>query len=193
MGFPSLQYPSINPTVLKTILARMFHRSFSLSKDSKRLCAKARPLLIYSGLENIPASRPLLITANHFHRPGFNTAWIALSISAAFDQEVHWIMSNEWLFEGNPFAFVLRPVMRFILKSITLAYGFLPMPTMVNGYSTSQARTTGVRAVIEFLRHHPDVILGLTPEGLDSLAENELRLPPPGAGRFIFHLQQMGV
>ncbi len=191
MTFPSPRYPSINPTVLAVILARTFHRHRSLSIDSAHLCARIRPPIIYSNLQNIPSTRPLLITTNHYHRPGFNTAWIALALSAVFNQEVHWIMSNEWLFEGSPFAFLLRPIMRFILRSITLSYGFLPMPTMVPGFSTPQERTSGVRAVIEFLRCNPNAILGLTPEGMDSLGE-DLRLPPSGAGRFILHLQQMG-
>lgn len=191
MGTLPPSYPDINSVALGTVLARMLHRRSSFRDTSLWLCAKLSPPLIYSGLENLPVDRPLLLTANHFHRPGFNTAWIALSISAVFDREVTWILSNEWLFEGNPLAFVLRPAMRFVLRCITLTYGFLPMPTMTPGYSTPQGRTAGVRAVIEHLRRHPDAILGLTPEGMDSLDEN-LRLPPPGAGRFILHLQQMG-
>lgn len=185
-------YPDINPTVLKTLLARLFGRKRSFHDDSVRLCGQVRPAILYEGLGNLPAERPLLITANHFHRKGFNTAWIALAISAVFSGEVHWILSNEWLFEGNPLAFLLRPLMRFVLKSITLAYDFSPMPTMTPGHSTPQGRSAGVRGVIERLRLHPDSILGLTPEGMDS-QDGHLRLPPTGVGRFVLHLQQMGV
>ncbi len=191
MPFPSPHYPGVNPTALTAILTRMFYRRRSFKETSKWLCDNLDPAIVYTGLENLPVARPLLITANHYHRPGFNTAWIALSISAAFEHEVTWILSNEWLFEGNPFAFGLRPAMRFVLKSITLTYGFLSMPTMIPGFSTPQGRTAGVRAVIEYLRQHPDAILGLTPEGMDS-PDSSLRLPPQGAGRFILHLQQMG-
>lgn len=191
MPSPYPHYPGVNPAALTAVLARIFHRHCSFKETSKRLCAIVDPAIVYNGLENLPVTGSLLITANHFHRPGFNTAWIALSLSAAFEREVTWILSNEWLFEGNPFAFGLRPAMRFVLKSITLTYGFLPMPTMIPGFSTPQGRTAGVRAVIEYLRHHPGAVLGLTPEGMDSL-DSSLRLPPQGAGRFILHLQQMG-
>jgi len=184
-------YPSINGVVLRTLLAHLLRRRRSLRADALRLCSLVTPPILFSGLEHIPAQRPLLITANHFKSPTFSIAWTALSISAALPDEVSWIMSNEWLFEGNPLGFMLRPLMRFVLKSITLAYGFLPMPTMIPGFSTSQQRTAGVRAVIEKLRHQPQSILGLTPEGMDS-PTGGLALPPPGAGRFILHIQKMG-
>ena len=45
--------------------------------------------------------------------------------------------------------------------------------------------------VIERLRRHPNCILGLTPEGMNSPAGG-LALPPAGAGRFILYIQQMG-
>ena len=145
-------YPSVNSTVLKTLLARLFQRKRSVHADSLGLCAKITPPIRYLGVENLADQGPLLLTANHYSRPGFSTTWIAAGISAALPVEVTWIMSDEWLFEGNPFAFILRPLMRFVLRSITLAYGFLPMPTMVQGFSTPQQRSSGVRGVIEYLR-----------------------------------------
>ena len=185
-------YPGVNSAVLKTLLARLFHRKRSLHADSLRLCAKVAPPIRCTGVENLPARGPLLLTANHYSRPGFSTTWIAAGISAALPVEVTWIMSDEWLFEGNPFAFVLRPLMRFVLRSITLTYGFLPMPTMVQGFSTAQQRSSAVRGVIEYLRAHPDAVVGLTPEGMD-IPDGKLGLPPAGAGRFIYHLNQMGL
>jgi 1-acyl-sn-glycerol-3-phosphate acyltransferase len=190
MTYPA--YPSVNATAFKTIIARLLHRKRSLRSDSLALCAKVSPPIHYTGLENLPAHGPLLLTANHYSRPGFSTSWIAGGISAVLPMEVTWIMSDEWLFEGNRFAFILRPLMRFVLYSITLSYGFLPMPTMVQGYSTLQERSAGVRGVIQYLRAHPDAVLGLTPEGMD-VPGGGLGLPPSGAGRFIYHLNQMGL
>ena len=186
------RYPSVNPTVLKCILWRMIGRSRSFKADAQRLCAQVRPGIHYKGLENIDLPRPFVITANHFARPGFSTAWIALSLSAALPGEVTWIMSNQWLFKGNPLAFIVRPLMRFVLKGINNAYSFVPMPTMIGGYSTPQERTSGVREAIRRMRENPRCILGITPEGMDS-PTGGLALPPAGVGRFLLHLQQMGV
>ena len=185
-------YPAIEPTVLLAIAARLLQQKRSCHADALRLCAAVTPPIRYSGLEYLPAHGPLLLTANHYSRPGFSTVWIALAISAALPVEVTWIMSNEWLFLGSPFAFLLRPLMRFVLRSINDAYGFLPMPTMVPGYSTPQQRSAGVRRVIEHLRARPDLVLGLTPEGMDT-PDGRLGLPPAGAGRFIYQLNQMGL
>lgn len=189
MDFP--RYPSVNPTVLKCILWRMIRRSRSFKADAQRLCAQVRPGIHYGGLENIDLPRPFVVTANHYARPGFSTAWIALSLSAVLPAEVTWIMSNQWLFEGNPLAFILRPLMRFVLKSINDTYSFVPMPTMISGYSTPQERTVGVREAIRRMRENPRCILGITPEGMDS-PDGGLALPPAGVGRFLLHLQQMG-
>jgi hypothetical protein len=190
MSFP--RYPSINLTVLKCLLARLSGRRRSIHTDAVRLCSQIQPPIHYEGLQYIALERPFVVTANHYARPGFSTPWIALGISAMLPPEVTWIMSNEWLFEGNPFAFVLRPLMRFVLRSITLAYGFVPMPTMVQGFSTPQGRTSGVREAIERVRRDPNCILGITPEGMDS-PDGNLMLPPSGVGRFLLHLQKMGL
>jgi hypothetical protein len=126
MTYP--EYPSVNPTVLKCILWRLLGRRRSLKADAQWLCTIVQPAIRYTGLENLSLARPFVVTANHYARPGFSTAWIALSLSAALPAEVTWIMSNQWLFEGHPLGFILRPLMRFVLKGINDAYSFVPMP-----------------------------------------------------------------
>jgi hypothetical protein len=185
-------YPSINPTVLKCILARITGRKRSAHADAMRLCAQVKPPIHYEGLENLNLERPFVVTVNHYARPGFSTAWIALSLSAALPPEVTWIMSNEWLFLDSKFAFILRPLMRFVLKSITDAYSLVPMPTMIKGYSTSQQRAAGVREAVKRVRADKNCILGIAPEGMDS-PEVGLMLPPSGVGRFLLQLQKMGL
>ena len=190
MSYPA--YPPIEPTALGAIAARLLHKKRSFRLDSEHLCAGVAPAIVYSGLENLPVHGPLLLTTNHYARTGFNTAWMALAISAALPVEVAWIITNEWMFEGSPFAFLLRPAMRFVLKSFTLAYQFLPMPTMAPGIATPQQRSAGVRCVIERLRASPDTVLGLAPEGMDS-PESGLGMPPSGVGRFVQYLQKLGL
>lgn len=185
-------YPSINGTAFRCILAAIRGGKRSLHEDSARLCRAVDPPIHYEGVEFLRQPRPLAVIANHYSRPGFSTAWIALGISAALPDEVTWIMSNQWLFQGNPLGFLLRPLMRLVLGCINRAYAFIAMPTMVDGFSTPQERTAGVRETIERLRSHSVSVLGITPEGMDS-PDGRLMLPPPGAGRFLLHLQQMGL
>jgi 1-acyl-sn-glycerol-3-phosphate acyltransferase len=186
--FPS--YPSINLAALGVLGLRMIRRKKSFRRDARIYTSHLRPPVRYLGLENIPARGPYQIHINHYARPGFNTAWIALSVSAVQPAEVTWVVADQWVFEGNPVRFLLRPAMRYILASIRQVYGFLPMPTMVPGYSDMPERSAAVRRVIRYCRNHPMAIIGLTPEGQDS-PQHGVHLAPTGAGKFILQLNRM--
>jgi 1-acyl-sn-glycerol-3-phosphate acyltransferase len=142
-------------------------------------------------MANIPASGGYVVVVNHYARPGFNTAWTALSLAAANPMEIAFIMSEAWAFAGNPLGFLLRPLMRFVLASINEVYGFLSMPSMVEGFSNPSSRAAAVRRVIEFGRAHPSAVIGLAPEGQDS-PDQGVGLAPGGGGKFILHLNRMG-
>jgi 1-acyl-sn-glycerol-3-phosphate acyltransferase len=163
----------------------------SLRSDAIRLIGKISPPIRYVGVENIPTTGGFQILVNHYARPGFNTAWIALAVSAVLPAETTWIMSDEWIFKGNPLRFVLRPAMRFVLASIHWVYGFLSMPTMEEGYSDLASRSAAVRRVIEFARCHAEAIIGLAPEGRDS-PQDGVGLAPPGGGKFMRQINRMG-
>jgi hypothetical protein len=186
------RYPSINPAVLGVLILRLFRRRKSFLREAGRLIRRGRPPIRYLGLENIPARGPYQIHANHYARPGISTAWIALALSAVQPAEVTWIVADQWVFEGHPLRFLLIPAMRNILASMRWVYGFLPMPTMVPGYSEMSERSTSVRSVIRYCQSHPEAIIGLTPEGRDS-PPSGVYLAPPGAGKFILHLNRMEI
>lgn len=186
------QYPSIYAAVLRVVFYSLLGRVCSFRSDALSLVARLRPAPQYFGLENLPAAGPCLLTANHYSRAGFSTAWIALGISAVIPREVTWITVTEWVYPGQRREILLRPVMRFILKHIRKGYGFLAMPTMVRGYATPQQRTAGVRAVLHAVQQNPSIILGLTPEGMD-FPGGQIGTPPPGAGKFMLHLNRMGL
>ena len=183
-------YPSINLAVLGVLGLRMFRCKRSFRQDAKRYTSRLRPPIRYLGLENIPERGPYQIHVNHYARPGFSTAWIALLVSAVQPAEITWVVADQWVFEGNPMRFLLRPAMRYILASIRRVYGFLPMPTMVSGYSDMPERSAAVRRVIYYCRSHPMAIIGLTPEGQDS-PQHGVYLAPTGAGKFILQLNRM--
>lgn len=186
------RYPSINPAVLGVLGLRILHHRKSFQQDSKKYISGVRPPIRYLGLENIPARGPYQIHVNHYARPGFSSAWIAVALSAVQPAEVTWIVADQWVFEGNPLRFILWPAMRFILASFRKVYGFLPMPTMVPGYSDMPERSAAVRRVIRYCQSHPTVIIGLSPEGRDSPTSG-VYMAPTGAGKFILHLNRMKI
>jgi len=185
------RYPSIIPVVLEVIIARMRLRKRSLRTDALRLTGRITPPVLVEGMTNIPASGGYVVVVNHYARPGFSTAWIALSLAASIQPEITYIMSEGWAFTGNPLGFLLRPLMRFVLASINEVYGFLSMPSMAKGFSDLSSRAAAVRRVIEFGRAHPSAVIGLAPEGQDS-PEQGIGLAPDGGGKFILHLNRMG-
>jgi hypothetical protein len=183
-------YPSINLAVLWVLGMSIFHRQKSFLQDARKYIDRLRPPIRYLGLENIPARGPYQIHVNHYARPGFNTAWIALALSAVQPAEVTWIVADQWVFEDNPLRFLLRPAMRIILASLRQVYGFLPMPTMVPGYSDMPERSAAIRNVIRYCQSRTVAIIGLAPEGRDS-PQSGVYLAPEGAGRFILQLNHM--
>ena len=187
--FPN--YPSIIPTVLGVIAARILGRSRSLHADAVRLTGRIIPPVKVIGSENIPASGGFLIVVNHYARPGYSTAWIALSLGAVIPSEIAFVMSEAWSFEGNPLGFILRPIMKAILASITRVYGFLSMPSIAAGFSDATTRAAAVRRVMHFARNHPNAVIGLAPEGQDSPPDG-VGLAPVGGGKFMLALNRMG-
>jgi 1-acyl-sn-glycerol-3-phosphate acyltransferase len=181
---PFPRYPSIVLTALSVIASRIINRKRSFRAEALRLTSRITPPVIVEGIENLPASGGFLVVVNHYARPGFSTAWISLAISAVIPVETTWIMSEAWAFTGNSFGFILRPLMRFILASINQVYGFLSMPSMVEGFNTPLSRAAGVRRAVEFARAHPQVVIGLAPEGQDSPLQG-VGLAPAGAGKFM--------
>lgn len=189
-AFP--RYPTINWTVLRTITAALAGQQRSFRSDALRLAARLRPPMVVSGAQHIPKTGPFLITANHYSRPGFSTSWIALAISSVVPREITWITVTEWVYPGQWREKLLRPLMRLVLSGIRRGYDFLAMPTMVPGYADPLQRADGVRQVLHAVQSNPQIILGLTPEGMD-FPGGSLGTPPPGAGKFILALNRMGL
>jgi len=186
------RYPSILPALLWALLNRLLGRHLSFGRLARRLSSRINPAVASRGTGNIPTGGGYVVTVNHYAREGFNAAWIAIVISALFPGEVTWLMTEEWVFEGHPLALVLRPVMRLVLRSLSKVFGFLPMPPMAEGYSETSQRGAAVRRVIEYVRENPQAVIGLAPEGRDSLQPGMGELPA-GVGKFILYLNRIGL
>lgn len=189
-GYPL--YPSIIPGGLRALVNRLLGRQLRFGGFARPLVQRISPPAECLGADNIPQGGGYVVTVNHYAREGFSSAWIAIGVSGFLPAEVTWIMTEEWVFEGNPMAWLLRPAMRIVLASLQKTLGFLPMPTMAPGYSETTQRSAAVRRVIGYIRQHPQAVIGIAPEGRDAPHPGMGDLPD-GVGKFILHLNRMGL
>lgn len=164
----------------------------SLQRDARELIKGMQPQPCILGQENIPSGGPCLLVANHYKRPDFPTAWLAIAVSAAVDVEITWTMTNAWPIDGSLRSVLMYLPMRTLLAAIARVYGFLPLPSNPPKPRDALERAAGVRRIIGAARANPTIVLGLTPEGRD-FPDGRLGQPPPGGGRMIYYLAQMGL
>jgi hypothetical protein len=81
---------------------------------------------------------------------------------------------------------------KFLLRRIAHIYSFTSMPPMPPREKDVEARAASVRAVLEFVKHTNNPVLGLAPEGYDPPGD-VLSRPAPGLGRFGFLLSRAGL
>lgn len=150
------------------------------------------PPLVVFGREHVPDAGPLVITVNHYHRPGFQAWWIPIAISGTLPQPVTWVMTAELTFPGSWYGFLGRPISRWVLRRAARMYGFVTMPPMPPRPQDAAARALAVRRTLALARPDPQCWLGLAPEGAD-MPGGRLAWPAPGAGRFALLLAARGL
>lgn len=159
----------------------------SFRQDAIQWVKGIKPPLDIRGAGNIPNSAPFLLTINHYSRPGFNAAWIAVAASAAVPVEIHWLTTSAWTFPGRRLARPSRMISERVFHRLSAVYGFTPMPPMPPNPDEVQARARAVRRALDYARLTPNPIIGLAPEGRDAPG-GALCPPPPGLGRFAARL-----
>jgi 1-acyl-sn-glycerol-3-phosphate acyltransferase len=117
---------------------------------------------------------------------------VPFAISAVFQREIHWIMTDTWTFPDWAFSSYLARLSKVILRRIASTYGFSSMPPMPPKANLILNRARSVRSVFNFVKRTKNPVIGLAPEGRDS-PDGKLQLPPPGTGRFIAHLAKFGL
>ena len=179
--YPRYSYPPhiIAGLVRDVILLR--HRSFR--EDAIVCVGRLKPSLRVLGKENIPQRVPCVVTVNHYYRAGFAAPWIALAIAATIPVDMHWIMTGELTYPGRWYAPLGMPLSRFVLHRIAKVYGFTAMPPMPPRKKDIEERAASVRKVLDVVRREQNPILGLAPEGGDSI-DGKLTRPASGLGRF---------
>lgn len=156
------------------------------------MMAWMNPKPIVTGLENIPSDQGCLLVVNHYKRPNFPTEWFPAAISATMGREVLWIMTTDLRYTGQKRGIVLKPLTKVAFRIIARTYGFIQLPSNPPEPNHTSQRGAAMRSIFQAVKDNPRCLLGLAPEGLD-YPENTLGSPPPGAGRMIYHLSQMGL
>jgi hypothetical protein len=190
MGYPFYPFPA--GVLLQLASDALRNKSRSFRRDARLLADRLRPPMIVTGVQYIPQNGPCLLTVNHYSRPGFNSWWLALAISALLPAEVHWIITAAWNFTGRWYRPLLRPSTQWAFKRLAIAYGFSTMPPMPPSASESQARAESIRHVMNYIRRTPRAVVGLAPEGRE-YAGGILGDPPPGTGRFMLQMARQGL
>jgi len=190
MNSPDYSYPQgLFPSVARDVV---LSRRRDFHKDAKACIENLNPPLQILGGENIPQHGPCVITVNHYHRSGFGAQWIAFAIAALVPINMHWIMTAEFTYPGNWYEAIGSIGSRILLKRIAHIYGFTTMPPMPPRAKDVEARAMSVRAVLEYVSHAKDPILGLAPEGYDP-PNGILTRPFHGLGRFGLLLSKAGL
>lgn len=186
------RYPVPWRIALRLGLSILLGQKRSIREDGQLALARLSAPLRIDGSCHIPHRGPALITCNHFTRPGLPAWWIVFAISAQFQDPIHWVMTSSWRFQKHPLRKLLEPASRWLFRRVAHTYGFTCMPAMPPDPNQAIERARAVRRVLRYAKgtHHP--LIGLAPEGRDG-NNSTLQAPPPGAGRFVTHLAQLGL
>jgi hypothetical protein len=164
-------------------------RSFRI--DSQRWVKRLSPPLCVEG--TIPDVRrgAWLVLVNHYTRPGFRAWWISMAISSTLPREICWVTTSALTFPDRFRAATFTPASRWFLRHAAALYGFIPMPPMPPRPFEIEARAIAVRRALR-RASEADALMGLAPEGGD-MPGGILTPPPPGSGRFLWHLARRGL
>ena len=187
--FPQYSYPP--EVIFRAASNVLFGGQRSFRGDARACVEWLQPPQRVFGEENIPPCGPCLITFNHYYRPGFKAWWMALALAATLPVEIHFVMTGELTWPGRWYAPLGQAGSRWLLRRFSKIYGFTSMPPMPPREKDAAARARSVRETLAFARQHPQVIIGLAPEGGDQPG-GVLNWPAPGAGRFILLLAEQG-
>ncbi len=135
-------------------------------------------------LKNDDHQQGMLITVNHYSAPDFQAWWFVILISALLPAKIHWVVTSGWTNSGWLTGFT-----HWLFPRGARLFGFTPMPAMPPDPDKTEQRAEAVRAVLKYARETNQPVIGMAPEGGDSLG-GVLGVLPPGVGRFTHLLSQ---
>jgi hypothetical protein len=186
------RYPRLTPTTLRLAASLVTGRPRSFRRDAREFVGRLRPVLRIEGASASIPDRGGVIVANHYFSPTFRAWWIALALTAAVDEEIHWVMAAAWTYPDPLRSRLITPLTRTLFERLAKTYGFTSMPPMPPAAREAAARARAVREVLRHVARESRPIIGLVPEGGDT-ATGDLAVPPPGVGRFLALLASRGL
>ena len=188
-----LPHYSLPPrTVAGLLVDLLTARRRSFRADGLAFIQRIQPPMRVFGAQHIPLRGPCVITFNHFYRPDFNVWYAALALAALVPAEIHFVMTGELTFPGKSYAPLGMKLSKLLLRRVGRVYGFTTMPPMPPRPQDVEARADAVRAVVDFARRSVEPLIGLAPEGGDSV-DGRLARPAAGVGRFALLLAARGL
>ena len=186
--YPRYRYP---PTLMLPIVCDwLLGRPRNFKRDARAGTAVLQNSLRVHGLGNVPAEQPLVVTMNHYRRPGFGLWWMIAAIADALPQNPHLIMTGELTRWFRPWG---AAISRAALPRLARMYGFTAMPPMPPRPADVEARAEAVRSVLKYVKENRNPIVILAPEGRDNVDDGSLATPPRGVGRFVLLLANRGL
>jgi hypothetical protein len=161
----------------------------SLREDALS-CTSHLPIKVM-GSEHIPHDRPGVVVVNHYYRPGFSGVWVGLALSAVIPEELVWVMSAAWTEADTIWSRLNAAASVPLLPRLARVYDLISMPPMPPRPHETMARAWAVRHILAVVRQNPAPLLAIAPEGQDP-PNGVLMRPPPGAGRMLYKLAQLG-
>jgi hypothetical protein len=187
----SPQYHFSWTIILALISAAVKRETRSFRTDSEYLITKIFPPVVFMGSNRIPCVKPILLTVNHYSRPGFSIMWVVIAISAYIPVDIHWIMTNAWEYPTYIQNIVFKPLSHFILSKIARIYGFTSMPPLPPSVDDQENSVISIRNLFEFIRSTKIPVIGMAPEGRD-MPSGVLGNPARGTGKLIQELSKKG-
>lgn len=163
-----------------------------LQSDAKACIEDMKAELRVLGTENIPQQGACVLTINHYHRPGLGAQWLALATTAVVPVKMHWVVTGELMCRGKWYEAIGSRSSRIFLKRLAHIYDLTTMPPMPPRPRDVAARAASVRAILEYVKHVKDPVLGLSPEGHNP-PNGVLSRPATGSGRFGLLLSKAGM
>lgn len=185
-------YPTIGPQLLPILLPLLLGRRRSFREDAQLLVQRIRPAAVVLGDPPVVSGNGLVLAVNHYNRPGFGAWWIALSIAAAVQADMHWMMTAAWVYPDRLRSWTVTPLSRWVLTRVARSYGFTSTPPMPPRPRDYLARAAALRTLLRALDKSTSPVLGIAPEGFDS-GDGSLQRPAAGVSHLFHHLWLRGM
>lgn len=190
MNHPRYSYPP--GRFVRAAWDLLLARRRDLQRDAKACIERMSAELKVLGAENIPERGRCVLTINHFHRPGLGAQWIALAVTALVPLPMRWAVTGELMCEGKWYRSLGSVASIIFLKRLAHIYGLITMPPMPPRLKDVEARAASVRAILEYVKHTNDPVIGISPEGYNP-PSGVLTRPASGFGRFALLLSKAGM